>query len=341
MGWLFIAWIGIYPLTSEAETQFLREAFDQKVKWKRCEERLETALWLENLGTEIESLTEKNEADCVQKSRAAYFDAVQEGMIQAPALATKLKQQKPLAEKDLSPSELQNIFPDAKDFSLLEWRIFREWFGEKNQSLQLKTTFPVSQKKDALIQPLQAQKILWILDPYRKMVSEKENIEPASFLPKNARLEIIELSPYGNADSQAEELKNILYVKAINPTTLISSGGASAIVMKTLDLNPALRMNEKIHSWINLEGKLYGAKPKKTRGLASAADAFQEKTLMSVRLQHLDSLERQPSLGKGFPIFNVIIGEKFNQEAREKILVDAETIRLKKTRDWESIFLKK
>jgi hypothetical protein len=341
MGWLLLVLNIVYPLNSEADTQFLRAAFDQKVNWKRCEERLETARWLETLGIELESLEPQKEANCVQKSRAAFFETIQSQATQSPLLVKKLELQKSLSQEDFSLNEIQKAFPDTKEFSLLEWRIFREWFGDKNQAAQLHSNFSISKNKDALAEPLKAPKILWILDPYRKMVSDRTILEPTNLLAKNPKIEIIELSPYGNAESQAEELKNILNVKAKEHITLISTGGASSIVMKTLDLNPSLRASEKIQSWINIEGKLYGEKPKKTRGLASAPDAFQEKTLMGVRLQYLDSLERQPSLGKGFPIFNVIFGEKFTHEVREKILVEAETIQMKKPKDLENLFRRK
>jgi hypothetical protein len=342
MGFLLLAVVTSVTAFSASEKgpstlpSALRGAFDLRIKELQCQERKEAAEWFARLGLEPEAMNLANSASCqpeAQKLRE-YLGQIADDL--PSPLWQQIRDRKPL--KKVSFDEVQATLFDQKKFSALEWRLAREWFGEKHTSELQKKTFPATKNPQQLAAVLQTEHTLWILDPYRKILSGDASADPETLKKEFPKIEVVELSPYGNAESQAEELKNILHKRLHQKINLISSGGASSIVLKTLDLNPSLLAHPNIAAWINVDGQLFGAKAKKSRDLASAVDTFQEKVLVGVRLQYLESLERSPALGKGFPIINVLIQQNSQGLWREKVLSEGEIVQLKSWQDWKKLF---
>lgn len=312
----------------------VRTAFDLRVQEVKCLERKEAAEWFTRLGLEPEEMNLSTSPTCQAEAEklAGYLSKVSSEL--PSPIWQQIRARKPVK---MSFAELQTSLSDQKKFSALEWRIAREWFGAKNTMELQKKTFPVAKNSQQLAQILQKEKTLWILDPYRKILASEGTAEPEMLKKEFPNIEIVELSPYGNAESQAEELKNILHKRLHQKINLVSSGGASSIVLKTLDLHPSLLANSNIAAWINVDGQLYGAKAKKSRELASAVDTFQEKVLVGVRLQYLESLERSPALGDGFPIINVLFQKNGQDLWREKVLSEGEIVELKSWQEWKAL----
>ncbi len=329
--------LGTQPALSQGTplSGAVRAAFDLKVLERNCQERLDTGTWLKNIGHDDQTQETLLMEDCLPTAKARFEAFVSQAVVREPSTFwTNLKKQKKNLSQHFSYNEIAGLFPDGKKFSVSEWKVFQEWFGDSITQKFQKELFPISKDPTVIQAQIKEKNILWILDPYRKILSSENTLDPFSLKRFAPNLEIIELSPYGNSESQADELKSILQVRLKKKYTIISSGGASAIMMKTLDLHPALLSHPNIHSWLNLDGKLFGAKPEKGRSLASAPDTFQERVLAGVRIQYLDSLERTPPLGKGFPIINVLPNLKKNDLLRAKIIPEEQSVEIP---SWKSI----
>lgn len=342
--WTILAFtlsFGTQPALSKGNSPSgaVRAAFDLKVFERNCQERLDTGLWLKNIGHDDQTQENLLMEDCLPTAKARFEAFVAQAETQEPnAVWTDIKKQRKNLSQHFSYAEIVELFPDGKKFSVSEWKVFQEWFGDSITQKFQKELFPISKDPTLLKAQIKEKNILWILDPYRKILSTENTLDPVSLKSIAPNLEIVELSPYGNSESQADELKSILQVRLKKKYTIISSGGASAIMMKTLDLHPALLSHPNIQSWLNLDGKLFGSKPDKGRSLASAPDTFQERVLAGVRIQYLDSLERTPPLGKGFPIINVLPSLKKNELLRAKIIPEEQSIEIQNWKAIERIF---
>lgn len=131
----------------------------------------------------------------------------------------------------------------------------------------------------------------------------------------------ITLSTFPKFDDQAHELQHSLSAlreKTDAPLLLLSSGIASAVVYRWLDIYPQNRDREDLKAWINWNGRLYGAslsasaektlsqaeqEQDKKRSPASEADWFLAASLLQPQVEA--SSPAMP-LGPGFPIFNFI-----------------------------------
>jgi hypothetical protein len=214
---------------------------------------------------------------------------------------------------EVSPKEalpfLESSFPEAKTLSFLEWEAIGDFFGRANQRAFLAKVFPPQTFAEKNVAERKVP-IVWVMDPFRKMLSAEAK-KPSAPWEKAAQK--VEISAFGTVEEQAEEL----YVRLHREESfvLISSGNASAVVYKMLDLYPALRSSKFILGWINVNGNLFGKamteEKKPGRGPASVKPAspvekWEKNALRGLYLQHLEGIERSPSLGDGFPIFNVV-----------------------------------
>lgn len=318
------------------EVHPLRHAFQLKVIERNCQERKEAGEWFEKLGVEDAKTEALSSEDCLPVAKARYQAFLKQSQSQDPSkFWSDLGSPKANLSKHFSYSEITQLFTDGKKFSVSEWKVFQEWFGDSFTQRFQEELFPSVKNESILKAQVENKNILWILDPYRKILSTENSLDPEQIRAKIKNLEIVELSPYGNSDSQAEELKNILQIRLKKKHTLISSGRASAILLKTLDLHPSLLSNPNIESWLNLDGQLYGSKPQKSRAPASAVDNFQERILVGVRMQYLDSLDRNPPLGKGFPVFNVLLPRKQKEILREKIIPEETNVEISNWKSFE------
>ncbi len=243
-------------------------------------------------------------------------------------LASKKPPAIPTAEEAQAVALIKTKFPNARQFSALEWSVIREWFGREVQETFLRETFSMQELNKA---PSKGKgRLIWILDPYRKLLHSSSGQDTTPYAAERKTLEnlgyqvdILQLTAFEHVEDQAEELKHFLFSQLGSPFTLVTAGDASAILLKTLDLYPSLRANEKIQAWLNVGGRLYGLKPQTGRSPASLgrengrAELLTQLAKRELHRLHQGSLQRRPPLGKGFPIINIISLDKKHRSSED------------------------
>jgi len=290
----------------------LREAFYAHGEIRKIEERI--ALLSLSEAAEWEKEKQKQKLEAALTEARIHFHSFQlansPDLTPAEAMLLNRKQGKLPAGKALKLSDnfLEENFPEAASFSLLEWELLEEWFGKDLVLAHLRQKFPArtatKSVEEEKLNP-ESVKIIFVDDPFspkRKMAKEKE-IGDA----------ILQLSQFPNLEQQAEELK-IRLENIREPFVIVTKGRASATFQKLLDLQPQLRVDPRVRGWINWEGNLSGKKllsKANGRQLASlqnqpAKNLLEIKAKRALYLLRKEDLERQPGLGKGFPILNLL-----------------------------------
>lgn len=227
-------------------------------------------------------------------------------------------------------SFLQTYLPEARQFSAFEWQLVEQWFGNPTQEAFLRWAFAadeVAQEESKEDPPL-----LWIQNSHRIMGSAAVAEEAAM---KALGAEPLRLSAFARIEEQAEELRRQL-VERSGSALLVSSGEASAVVLKMLDLHPGIRQNPHLLGWINVDGKLYGESS--ARAPASSANANIEAEQR--RRLRRDAIERPTPLIDGFPIVNLVSTDKNHRPGRDLrpcLVPDGSTKIVSKGSAWKAL----
>lgn len=224
---------------------------------------------------------------------------------------------------------LQTSFPEAQNFSPLEWAVLEEWFGKPTQEAFLRWAFQAHELKS---QPEEKKtRLLVLADPFRR--SGKKSVPAADELKRRGHdVEVLELSAFTKLDDLAEDLRRALAARDQSPAFLVSEGDGSALVLRMLDLYPRMRRSPALAGWVNVDGRLFGEKAEKKegRGLASVgkpqdpALRLEREARAGLEALRWESLERPTPLGEGFPIVNLVTAKK-GASLREALVTDGQT----------------
>ncbi len=187
---------------------------------------------------------------------------------------------------------LWELHPDPRALTVLEWKMLGIVVGENIRNTFLLTAFSPEPWNNTRAPAADAKssfqgnttELVYIENEYQWNSAGNEiqrmmaNLPEPQVLKKGvARLEklgikvhTMALSPFPNIDDQAHELEHsfeVLKRKTSAPIIILSSGLASAVVYRWLDLHPENRDRSDIRAWINWNGRLYGVAP----GVHSAA----------------------------------------------------------------------
>lgn len=310
----------------------LREAFFAHAEVRKVEEKIALLPLSEKAEWEKEKQKQKLEA-ALTEARIHFHSfqlANSPDLSPAEAMLLNRKQGKILPGKALKLSDrfLEENFSDAENFSLLEWELLEEWFGKDLAKAHLQLKFPAqSMLKSRKLSNENVEKIniIYIEDPFEK----KRNLSKQQKLVDTT--EVLQLSQFPDLEQQAEELK-IRLENFQEPFMVVTKGRSSATFQKLLDIKPQLRVDPRIRGWINWDGTLSGKKlpaKKSTRGLAStqnqpALNPLELKAQKALYLLRKEDLERQPGLGKGFPIVNLLSAESYPK--RESIVSEGQVV---------------
>lgn len=343
----------LYSVPAYSASEAFRDAFRAYVKVRQVEEQ-SRILQQQTGWDEIVKKAELRKLSAMLTEARIDFHAVLEDEQKAFApweLATlgkvaKLKKNK---SKDLPPP-LAEIFPNARSFSVLEWQLVREWFGEKSQDAFLRDTFAGDskkpEKKDSKVT------VALINDPFVHMLPSGQRTQrKAEQQAARKQLEKaghtvheIALSLFTRMEDQAEELRlELMKEMEKGSFVIVSSGRSSAIVLRTFDLNPGLLSRSEIDGWINLNGQLYGEEnTSKGRGLASITSAdrqIKESQQLLLTFQK-ESLERQPPLSAKFPVVNLVSAAGTARPAknlRENLIPEGKSFFFSAGNTWQEI----
>jgi hypothetical protein len=139
---------------------------------------------------------------------------------------------------------LTSTHPESRKISPLEWTAIRNWLGKATQEDLLVRAFGISELPATQL-PAAKVRIVWVLDPFRRLLRAKGSPEKADLERLDLEVETVEISPFSRVEDQAEELRHYLNSRQRGPYLLASSGSASAVVLKLLDLHPSLRRSGK------------------------------------------------------------------------------------------------
>jgi hypothetical protein len=231
-------------------------------------------------------------------------------------LKGKDKKKAPAFDK-LALSFLADSFPKARKLSPLEWQVVGEWFGPATQDAFLKTVFAMEEPPRTPPADDRSVSIVWVVDPFTRFLARSE-LERRNYDQSNSVKELrtlgyaveeLPVSPFPRIEDQAEEL-HLALMKRIErgEFVLISSGSASAILHRTLDINSGLLSRKEIRGWVNLNGQLFGQSdfganraPASARADRQLSEARQE--LLLLRSERLHS---QNPFTASFPILNLV-----------------------------------
>jgi hypothetical protein len=219
----------------------------------------------------------------------------------------------------ISPDELSTAYPGNKTYSVFEWQVMAEHYGQPRQEEMLKRTFGLESLAPG---EKGSGRVLWITSPSFPILSraeqEKEKAERTKAMTRLRALgyEVEELatSPFIRMEDLADDLQKHLRprLETGTPIFLISQGGASSVLLHTFDLYPELVSRAEILGWVNVNGRLYGTEPTKPRGPASLVKkpSAADRLLVETRNEELrlreERLERAAPLGAKFPVLNLI-----------------------------------
>lgn len=206
----------------------------------------------------------------------------------------------------------------AKSWSPLEWETAGDWFGKATEDAFLKVVFGMEALPASPGRAAGVTNLVWLSDPLSRYLSKddadrlkagraaaKNRLEKQGFV-----VEDLEIGAFTRLDEQAEELHLTLAQRIEDGPafTIVSSGYASAVLLRALDLNPGLLVNPSIHGWVNVNGQLFGEGAPISRAPASLSkadrplhDAWHELLLL-----RQERLAAQPPLGAKFPVLNLV-----------------------------------
>jgi len=231
----------------------------------------------------------------------------------------------------------------TRSWTPLEWQCANEWFGRATGDAFLKIAFAMEElPARATTAPPGA--LLWIADPLARFAAKDEIAHGAAVhaqvknqLEKEGySIQDLDIGAYTRLDEQAEEL-HLALARRIDegkPFTLVSSGYASAVLYRTLDLNPGFLSNPSVLGWVNVNGQLFGDDHTISRGPASASKA--DRPLHEVRHEQLllreERLGPQTPLGARFPVINLVTLSGTHRPAsslRDSVLPEGRTVYLR------------
>jgi hypothetical protein len=343
---LLALYLALLPLEASATASF-QDAFHAYVKVRQIEEKLAITA----INSQLDPVDQASELKTLNASlteaRIAFHSVARSDQEELEPwekqVLARLEKKKPAKKEAAALPFLSSAFPNAKKFSALEWLALQEWFGQETQEEFLRQIFPMRELARST-QSGNPSKIVWVLDPFRRLLNPAERIEKADLEKLGASVTPVEISSFASVENQAEELRHFLLSKSSEPFVLVSSGEASAVVNKMLDLYPALRGHEMVVGWVNVNGRLFGKKTensgRKLASVSTRADQFENDALLGLKLLHLESLERQPPLGQGFPILNLISSDQKFRPAmnlREAIVAEGAVHTVKKGPAWKAL----
>jgi hypothetical protein len=225
-----------------------------------------------------------------------------------------------------------SILPlNAHALSPLEWDVLAEWFGKRaTEAYLLESLAPRLYSEDELLNFLNEKTVFHLKNPYSKLIKDKSTLFPGS--------QPLELSGFIRIEDQVAELYRMVKETLPEGVVIVSMKDASAIVLRMLDMHPELRNSGKIAGWINLDGRLYGIRPKFLSNSEKAKIAEPVRTREAEYRHALESLNleaelRMPPLGKGFPIWNILSANAEQRSAaslRESVVPEGYTYLLEK-----------
>lgn len=246
--------------------------------------------------------------------------------------------QKPMGDAPQAVQYLQEEFLDARVQSGLRWRVWAELFGAGVEETFLRESFAggrflasVAEKNEP--RPL---RLIFVSTPLAPENSREEFQRMAELYRKKtaASSEYFPLTAFASLEDQARELHNHLFVAvedgklAQNDFVLVSSGIASAVVYRMLDLYPEWRQQPRIAGWLNYNGLLYGQTHTRAPASAKGSPAFILDRIAAE--QSLAELDTPLPLGKGFPVVNLVEPRALGElpSLRAAIVFDGDTILL-------------
>ncbi|MGZ3651150.1 MAG: hypothetical protein ACXWR1_20555 [Bdellovibrionota bacterium] len=205
----------------------------------------------------------------------------------------------------------------APAWSPVEWQCAGEWFGTETEDSFLKIVFSMEELSRETPKTAASERVLWIVDPFERFLPKAEAARvKAQQSAAEAKLkglgyapEFLEVHAFTRLEDQAESLRFSLTERlSRGSVTLVSSGHASAVLLRTLDLNPALLSNEAILGWVNVNGRLFGDATAATRVPSSISKADRQLLDAKQELAVLreERLGRQTPLSPKFPVVNLV-----------------------------------
>lgn len=236
---------------------------------------------------------------------------------------------------ELNPEHLRYLqasFPEAQNFSPLEWAVLEEWFGRPTQEAFLHWAFQAHELKAEKEE--NKAKLLVLADPFRR-TGRKGSPTAEELKRRGHEVEVLELSAFTKLDDLAEDLRRALTARDHSPAFLVSEGNGSALVLRMLDLYPRMRRSPALAGWVNVDGRLFGEKAQgkskqEGRSLASVSEArdpalrMEREARAGLDSLRWESLERPAPLGEGFPIVN-LVSKKKGAALRESLVTEAQT----------------
>ncbi len=309
---------------SAASTAFT-DAFHAYVQIRQLEEEEHMLPLRAELDAEASQAEGSRLAGKLTEARIAFHSVLQFDPLELSPweLATLKRMDRPHPKKP-APSEANSLanlsesFPNARKFSPLEWQAFGEWFGISMQDTFLKQTFAISAAPAREPAAVKNTRLLWVDDPFSRLIPKNEiarwkaerSATLAQLQKQGYATEEITLSSFARINDQAEDLQLSLekYMEA-GPFLLLSSGHGSAVVMKTLDLHPAMLSKKEILGWLNLNGQLFGQTMESTFRKPAAetkADRQTAEARHELMLLSRERAEHRLPLPAKFPIVNLV-----------------------------------
>ena len=230
----------------------------------------------------------------------------------------------------------------AGQWSPMEWQCAGEWFGKETEDSFLKTTFAMEElPKNAVLEKAD-EAVVWVTDPFTQFLAKDEAAQDkarrravkAQLETQGYTVEELEVRAYTPLDDQAEELRFALTQRLQDgPVILVSTGYGSAVLLRTLDLNPELLMKGSILGWVNVNGKLFGEPSGRKPASASKADRQLVDARHDLVLLREERLDRATPLSPKFPMLNLVTfagGQRPGPSLRDSLLPEGKTVYVKK-----------
>lgn len=337
-GILGMLWISF---AAHADTPALRRVFDAYREMRQLEERARLT---------------RARSDLEEGERLELSASVEHSLEEARQKFTQLQAAPGLTEEERrltkgkarpTPADLeflrQNYAPLAKAWSPLEWQCAREWFGKDAEDELLRSAFAMEKiSPSPTTRKTEKRRVVWITDPLARYLTREESERKraereavkSDLAKQGYQVEEMEVAAFARTDDQAEELHLSITqrIEGGGPFTLVSAGHASAVLLRALDLNPALLRNPAVLGWVNVNGQLFGAAPLPSRGPASVTSPKADRQLLDAQHELLllrqERLSPQTPLGAKFPVLNLVTTKgayRPGPDLRDSLLPDAKT----------------
>lgn len=278
--------------------------------------RLEHELQLVDFRNDLEPSEREKERERVQqllKRQKSQFQSfgrtVRENSARHPASL----------EVDKSALEfLHKRYPTPKRLSALEWLVISEWYGPRTQEAFLKIAFSMQGSQAS---PAREQaELLWIQSPFQKLAAESTDTfrhfqrwlraseKTKEFVNATGmQTQSLDLSAFVKVDDQAEELFRLLKDRHKEGMVVVTTGEASAIMHRAIDLHPEMR-DWEIAGWVNFNGRIYGlpAGPIRRQSTRDPVRDMEHEAISEFHRLHGETLLPPAPLGEGFPIVNLV-----------------------------------